>query len=98
LCNRSDEYNEIYTHWYSVTGVINVSIHIVILQTSIFHEDIYPPTASQIPSLSADEWISGQTRGPILMSMLVSSGVDLKEPRGGSKVQGGIIDTARVDT
>ncbi|XP_056004095.1 coronin-2B-like isoform X2 [Ostrea edulis] len=39
-------------------------------KTSVFHEDIYPPTASQIPSLSADEWISGQTRGPILMSML----------------------------
>lgn len=44
------------------------------LQSSVFHEDIYPPTASQIPSLSADEWISGQSRGQILMSMLVSGG------------------------
>nr|XP_022307279.1 coronin-2B-like isoform X2 [Crassostrea virginica] len=43
---------------------------IVPRKSSVFHEDIYPPTASQIPSLSADEWISGQTRGQILMSML----------------------------
>ncbi|XP_062619419.1 coronin-2B-like isoform X5 [Saccostrea cucullata] len=43
---------------------------IVPRKSSVFHEDIYPPTASLIPSLSADEWISGQTRGPILMSML----------------------------
>ncbi|XP_065937452.1 coronin-2B isoform X2 [Magallana gigas] len=43
---------------------------IVPRKSSVFHDDIYPPTASLIPSLSADEWISGQTRGQILMSML----------------------------
>lgn len=35
-----------------------------------FHEDIFPPTASMIPSLSADEWTSGQNRDPILVSLL----------------------------
>ncbi|XP_046364460.2 coronin-2B-like isoform X6 [Haliotis rufescens] len=34
-----------------------------------FQEDIFPPTASTIPSLSADEWVSGQNREPILVSL-----------------------------
>ncbi|GAB1605739.1 coronin-2B-like isoform X3 [Argonauta hians] len=34
-----------------------------------FQDDIFPPTASSVPSLSADEWISGQNRGPILVSL-----------------------------
>ncbi|XP_053387812.1 coronin-1B-like isoform X2 [Mercenaria mercenaria] len=42
---------------------------IVPRKSNIFHEDIFPPTASAIPSLSADEWISGQNREPILISM-----------------------------
>lgn len=40
-------------------------------QSSKFHEDIFIPTASAIPSLNADEWISGQNRDPILISMQV---------------------------
>ena len=43
------------------------------LQSSVFHDDIFPPTASAIPSLTADEWISGQNREPILISMKVST-------------------------
>ncbi|XP_060605093.1 coronin-1B-like isoform X3 [Ruditapes philippinarum] len=42
---------------------------IVPRKSNIFHDDIFPPTASAIPSLSADEWISGQNREPILISM-----------------------------
>ncbi|KAL4216781.1 hypothetical protein ACF0H5_024504 [Mactra antiquata] len=38
-------------------------------KANIFHEDIFPSTASAIPSLSSDEWISGQNRDPILISM-----------------------------
>ncbi|KAK3598613.1 hypothetical protein CHS0354_019873 [Potamilus streckersoni] len=34
-----------------------------------FQEDIFPPTASSVSSLTADEWISGQNREPILISM-----------------------------
>ncbi|XP_067652931.1 coronin-2B-like isoform X3 [Haliotis asinina] len=34
-----------------------------------FQEDIFPPTASTIPSLTADEWVSGQNREPILVSL-----------------------------
>ncbi|KAL8591842.1 hypothetical protein ACOMHN_044338 [Nucella lapillus] len=35
-----------------------------------FQEDVFPPTAGTIPSLQADEWISGQNREPILVSVL----------------------------
>jgi len=35
----------------------------------MFQDDIFPPTASSCPSLSADEWISGQNREPILISL-----------------------------
>lgn len=40
-------------------------------QSEMFQEDIFPPTASACPSLSADEWISGQNREPILVSLKV---------------------------
>lgn len=42
---------------------------IVPRKSDIFHEDIFPPTASAVPSLTADEWISGQNRDPILISL-----------------------------
>ena len=45
--------------------------HIFLFQVSQFHNDIFPPTASLLPSLTADEWISGQNREPVLVSMLV---------------------------
>ncbi|XP_050398682.1 uncharacterized protein LOC126816312 isoform X14 [Patella vulgata] len=34
-----------------------------------FQEDIYPPTRGTIPSLGPDEWIAGQNRDPILVSV-----------------------------
>lgn len=34
-----------------------------------FQVDIFPATASCVPSLSADEWVSGQNRDPILISL-----------------------------
>ncbi|XP_064645556.1 serine/arginine repetitive matrix protein 2-like isoform X4 [Lineus longissimus] len=38
-------------------------------KSEMFQEDIFPPTASSIPSLSAMEWINGQNRDPILVSL-----------------------------
>ena len=43
----------------------------------MFQEDIFPPTASACPSLSADEWISGQNREPILVSLKVIQNIAL---------------------
>ncbi|ELU05914.1 hypothetical protein CAPTEDRAFT_106454 [Capitella teleta] len=44
---------------------------IVPRKSEMFQEDIFPPTASACPSLSADEWLSGQNRDPILVSLKV---------------------------
>ncbi|XP_063437985.1 coronin-6-like isoform X4 [Mytilus trossulus] len=38
--------------------------------SSQFHSDIYPNTSSMLPSLTADEWIAGQNREPVMVSML----------------------------
>ncbi len=34
-----------------------------------FAEDLFPLTAANVPALSADEWFSGETRRPNLMSL-----------------------------
>ncbi|XP_055872822.1 coronin-1A-like isoform X2 [Biomphalaria glabrata] len=44
-----------------------------------FQPDVFPPTASTIPSLTADEWMSGVNRGPILLDL--ESGTILDKPR-----------------
>ncbi|CAG2232986.1 CORO2 [Mytilus edulis] len=41
-----------------------------IVSSSQFHSDIYPNTSSMLPSLTADEWIAGQNREPVMVSML----------------------------
>ncbi len=35
----------------------------------MFQEDIYPETLSGIPALSCEEWISGENREPVLVSL-----------------------------
>jgi coronin-2 len=44
----------------------------------MFQEDIFPPTASACPSLTAEEWINGMNRDPILVSL--KDGVVTKNP------------------
>ena len=44
-----------------------------LFQSEMFQEDIFPATASSTASLSADEWISGLNRDPILISLKVSN-------------------------
>ncbi|KAG1960471.1 coronin-2B [Pimephales promelas] len=34
-----------------------------------FQEDIYPATAANEPALTADEWLRGQNKGPLMMSL-----------------------------
>lgn len=44
---------------------------IVPRKSSMFQQDIYPDTAAPTPALTADEWLSGKTRSPVLISMKV---------------------------
>ncbi|XP_021361493.1 coronin-2B-like isoform X3 [Mizuhopecten yessoensis] len=66
-----------------------------------FHDDIYPPTPSMIPSLSADEWISGQNREPILMSLLDGSVTNSPKCTSANAVQkqdGSLAQTPTITT
>ena len=35
----------------------------------IFHQDLYPDTPSKTPALTADEWVAGETKAPVLMQL-----------------------------
>ena len=38
-------------------------------QSDQFQPDLYPDTVSPTPALTSEEWFSGLTRGPVLMSL-----------------------------
>ncbi|XP_053272607.1 coronin-2B [Pleuronectes platessa] len=38
-------------------------------QSGVFHEDLYPMTAGNQAAMTAQEWLSGIDRGPVLMSL-----------------------------
>jgi hypothetical protein len=45
-------------------------IHFVVPRKSeLFQDDIYPPTAGPDPALKAAEWIAGQTKEPVRVSL-----------------------------
>jgi len=44
----------------------------VCVQTEIVSADLYPPTAGTQPALSADDWLAGNDRSPILVPIIVS--------------------------
>lgn len=50
-------------------GLCEVISFTVPRKSDLFQEDIYPDTASSIPALTADEWISGIDREPVLISL-----------------------------
>lgn len=63
--------NEIFRFYklHATGGICEPISMIVPRKSEVFQEDIYPDTASGIPSLSCDEWIAGENRDPILISM-----------------------------
>jgi len=61
-----------------------------------FQEDIYPDTAAPTPSLTAEEWATGQNKPPVLMSLRtvgLAPGVAVRtnKPAGVNRAQDGII-------
>lgn len=38
-------------------------------QSDLFQDDLYPDTAGPDPALEAEEWVAGQTAGPLLVSL-----------------------------
>ncbi|XP_036744469.1 coronin-2A isoform X3 [Manis pentadactyla] len=48
---------------------------IVPRRSESYQEDIYPPTAGAQPSLTAQEWLRGMNKGPVLVSLRPGSGL-----------------------
>jgi hypothetical protein len=44
-------------------------LYFFIFQSELFQVDLYPPTMSSTPALTAEEWFSGFSANPIMMSM-----------------------------
>ncbi|XP_058158608.1 coronin-2A isoform X2 [Dasypus novemcinctus] len=72
---------EIFRFYRLVTtrGLIEPLSMIVPRRSESYQEDIYPPTAGPQPSLTAQEWLSGVDRGPVLVSL--RPGSELLSPR-----------------
>lgn len=65
-----------------------------------FHQDLFPDTPGPEPALSSQEWLSGETKNPILVSLnpeadLVSNDSEVQE--GGQESQGQSQDNAPHD-
>ncbi|XP_016357483.1 coronin-2B-like [Sinocyclocheilus anshuiensis] len=62
---------EVFRFYKLVTlkGLIEPISMIVPRRSETYQEDIYPMTPGTEPALSADEWLSGINRGPVLMSL-----------------------------
>jgi coronin-2 len=63
--------NEIFRFYklHATGGICEPISMIVPRKSEVFQEDIYPDALSGIPSLSCDEWLMGENRDPILISM-----------------------------
>ncbi|XP_071256827.1 coronin-2B isoform X2 [Salvelinus alpinus] len=46
-----------------------LGLSLLVLQSETYQEDIYPMTAGTEPALSANDWLSGINRDPVLMSL-----------------------------
>uniref|UniRef100_A0AAR2KM78 Coronin n=1 Tax=Pygocentrus nattereri TaxID=42514 RepID=A0AAR2KM78_PYGNA len=62
---------EVFRFYKLVTlkGLIEPISMIVPRRSETYQEDIYPMTPGTEPALSADEWLSGINRGPVLISL-----------------------------
>lgn len=59
----------------TIKSLIEPLSMIVPRRSESYQEDIYPMTAGNKPALSADEWLSGIDKGPVLMSLKPGSQV-----------------------
>ncbi|XP_041642175.1 coronin-2A isoform X2 [Cheilinus undulatus] len=78
----------------TVKSIIEPLSMIVPRRSESYQEDIYPMTASNKPSLTAEEWLSGIDKGPILMSLKPGS-QEAESYQEMSKGSGNALDSHR---
>lgn len=69
-------------------GLCEVITFTVPRKSDLFQDDIYPDTLSDEPALTADEWIGGQTKPPVLFSL--REGYSLTMQKGGKGLATGL--------
>lgn len=62
-------------------GLCEVLTFTVPRKSDLFQDDIYPDTQADVPALTAEEWIAGETKAPILFSL--REGYQAKRMEGG---------------
>ena len=62
-------------------GLCEVITFTVPRKSDLFQDDIYPDTLADVPALTADEWIGGETKPPVLFSL--REGYQAKRMEGG---------------
>lgn len=63
----------------TIKSLIEPLSMIVPRRSESYQEDIYPMTAGKQPSMTAEEWLSGVNKGPVLVSLKPGSKADLCE-------------------
>jgi coronin-2 len=58
---------------HATRGLCEPISMIVPRKSETYQDDLYPDTAAPTPSLTAEEWIKGTNRDPVLMSMKTGS-------------------------
>ncbi|CAG5928589.1 unnamed protein product [Menidia menidia] len=86
---------EVFRFYKLVTakGLIEPISMIVPRRSETYQEDIYPMTAGNRPALTAEEWLSGMDKGPVLMSL--KPGSQLEESQSEMKGSGNSLDIRR---
>lgn len=62
-------------------GLCEVLTFTVPRKSDLFQDDIYPDTQADVPALTADEWVAGETKPPVLFSL--REGFQAKRMEGG---------------
>lgn len=78
----------------TIKSLIEPLSMIVPRRSESYQEDIYPMTAGNKPALTAEEWLSGIDKGPVLMSLKPGSQVEELYPEMNKGI-GNSLDTRR---
>ncbi|XP_077483425.1 coronin-2B-like isoform X3 [Amblyomma americanum] len=65
---------------HATRGLCEPISMIVPRKSEQFQDDLFPDTAAPTPALTAEEWLSGKNRNPILISMKTGAGARTHKP------------------
>ncbi|XP_012687212.1 coronin-2A [Clupea harengus] len=79
----------------TIKSIIEPLSMIVPRRSETYQEDIYPMTAGNEAALTADDWLAGMDKGPVLMSLKPGSKADSLSDLMSGKALSGSLETRR---